>query len=248
MQGTGTPLTPIESPGHIVTVDHWQEDAPQDSESVAPHDVVDVSYRMRCRELPVDHVHALASALQDALPWLRTATNAGVHPLYGAESGNGWQRPQDPDAALHLSRRTRLKLRLPTHRLPAARALVGCTIQVAGRDLGIGELTVRPLTTCATLFSRYVASHHAHDEVRFLAEVCTQLENLEVSTKRLLAGRLHSLRSPDGPISARSLMVADLSPAESLRLQEHGIGMGRSFCCGLFVPHRSIEPVGETRP
>jgi len=240
-------LTSTEWPGHVVTVTYWQEDAQHDNEYVAPEDVVDVSYRMRCRELPVDHVHALSSALRDALPWLRTAANAGVHPIYVAESGNGWQRPQDPDAALHLSRRTRLKLRLPTQRLPAARELVGRTLQVAGQDLSIGELTIKPLTTCATLFSRYVASNHAHDEVRFLAEVSAHLHDLEVSTKRLVAGRLHSLRSPDGPVNARSLMVANLSPAQSIRLQEQGLGPGRSFCCGLFVPHRGIDSVGDAR-
>ena len=224
---------------------YWQDDTPAEAEFVVPEDVVDVAYRMQCRELPVDHIHGLCSALHAVLPWLRTESSAGVHPIYGAASGNGWQRPQQPDAALHLSRRTRLKLRVPAHRLGESRALVGRRLRIAGRDLGVGELTVKLMSTSATLYARYVASDRAHDEECFLAEAAMQLGGMDVPAVRMLAGRLYSLKSPSGPISVRSLMVAGLSPAESIRLQQRGLGWGRAFCCGVFVPHRGIEPVGQ---
>lgn len=227
-----------------MSTDYWHDDGPRAAPYAVPEDVVDVAYRIACRELPVDHVHALASALQAALPWLASAEHAGVHPIHGAESGNGWQRPQAPDDVLHLSRRTRLRLRLPAERVAAARALVGTTLQVAGRALAVGEMAVRPLRSSATLFSRYVASAQAADEAAFLVEVAEQLRAIDVPAHRLLAGRLHALRFPGGPVRARSLLVAGLAPPESVRLQEHGLGRGRASGCGLFVPHRGIEAVG----
>ena len=225
---------------------YWQEDTAADVEYVVPQDVVDIAYRMHCRELPVDHVHALCSALHAELPWLPTEPTAGVHPIHGAASGNGWQRPDDPDAPLHLSRRTRLRLRVPAHRVGDARALAGVTLQVAGRELAVGEATVRLLSTNATLYARYVASSHADDEERFLAEAAAQLAAMDVPSTRMMAGRRHALQSPRGPIDARSLMVAGLSPAQSVLLQQRGLGSGRAFCCGVFIPHRGIDPVGES--
>ncbi len=230
-----------------MTTDYWQEDTRSADAYVVPGDVVDVVYRMRCSELPVDHIHALCTALQAALPWLQSEAGAGVHPLYGAESGNGWQRPQAPDATLHLSRRTRLRLRLPAQRLTDAQALVGCTLQVAERGLTVGDSSVKQLTDSDTLFARYVASQHAGDEARFLAEAAAQLRDMDVADTRMMAGRLHTLRTPEGPIHARTLMVAGLSPAQSVRLQQKGLGSRRAFCCGVFVAHRGIEPVYPDR-
>ncbi len=226
-------------------MNYWQDDAPSPDEYVVPQDVVDVAYRMQCSELPVDHVHALCRALHNALPWLQTDPAAGVHPIYGAASGNGWQRPEAPDEVLHLSRRTRLKLRLPAHRLADAEALVGHTLSVAGRELTVGEFTVRLLSTSATLFARYVASDVAGDETGFLAEAAAQLVSIDVPANRMMAGRLHSLQSPDGPISARTLMVAGLTPAQSVRLQQRGLGSRRAFGCGVFIAHRGIDPVDK---
>ncbi|MBT4668468.1 MAG: hypothetical protein HOC17_04305, partial [Candidatus Ruthia sp.] len=46
-----------------------------------------------------------------------------------------------------------------------------------------------------------------------------------------------------GIIHTRSLMVADLRKAESVKLQEQGIGKHRLLGCGLFVPQKGIESV-----
>jgi len=51
---------------------------------------------------------------------------------------------------------------------------------------------------------------------------------------------------PDGSIFTRSLMVADLEPEQSVRLQQIGLGEGRTIGCGLFIPHKGIKAVKET--
>ena len=42
-------------------------------------------------------------------------------------------------------------------------------------------------------------------------------------------------------------MVAELEPEQSVRLQEVGLGSGRSIGCGLFIPHRGIKPVNDDK-
>jgi len=49
----------------------------------------------------------------------------------------GWYRPQDTAALLHLSRRTRMMLRVPKHRIDDAHALSGMALDVAGHRLAV---------------------------------------------------------------------------------------------------------------
>nr|WP_296749511.1 type I-MYXAN CRISPR-associated protein Cas6/Cmx6 [Thioalkalivibrio sp.] len=221
----------------------WDDDAPYD-ELAGLRDVVDVSFRIDCSCLPLDHAHALSSALLERLPWLETDELAGVHLIHGAESGNGWMRPQDPERdLLHLSRRARLRLRVPEARVDSATALVGSRLDVAGFAVGIGAMNVIPLEPLPVVFARYVVSEPDQDEAAFLAGMAAELSRLGVPVSKLLSGRRHVLRAPEGLLHTRSLMVAELEPEASLRLQRSGVGPERAMGCGLFIGHKDIAPV-----
>lgn len=233
---------------------YWQEDKDKEPPFVVPDDIVDVAFRIRARTLPLDHAHALSEALHAALPWLSEDPAAGIHLIHGAESGNGWQRPEDPEnEVLHLSRRTRLTLRLSAERVAAAQALGGQTMDVAGHEVGIeppGE--VKPLSSLSTIFARYVidqnvsadsiAQAHA-DESAFLEWAVKELNALDIGVRKILCGRVHHFHTPQGDLYTRSLMLADLTPEESVRLQRQGLGSHRRMGCGLFIPHKGIKPV-----
>jgi hypothetical protein len=45
------------------------------------------------------------------------------------------------------------------------------------------------------------------------------------------------------PVTGYSLMLDGLSPADSLRVLEAGLGRHRRLGCGLFVPHKSAAAV-----
>jgi hypothetical protein len=62
----------------------------------------------------------------------------------------------------------------------------------------------------------------------------------------MLGGITHTMKFPDGAVFTRSLMVADLAPEQSVRLQQAGLGEGRTIGCGLFLPHKGINPVKES--
>jgi hypothetical protein len=40
-------------------------------------------------------------------------------------------------------------------------------------------------------------------------------------------------------------MVASLTVAESIRLQQRGLGSNRLLGCGIFIPHKGIDPVNR---
>ena len=63
----------------------------------------------------------------------------------------------------------------------------------------------------------------------------------------MMSGRANHLRFPDKTLTTRSLMIDGIDPIESVRLQQQGLGGGRIFGCGLFLPHKGIDAVNETQ-
>ena len=59
----------------------------------------------------------------------------------------------------------------------------------------------------------------------------------------MICGRSGEISGANGSLFTRALMVADLSPEESVSLQQQGLGDDRLLGCGLFVPHKGIDAV-----
>lgn len=222
----------------------WQKDDADPSFEV-PDDVVNVLFAIDCKRLPVDHAYALSEALCGAVPWLREDPTVAVHTVHMAGSQNGWQRPEHgTDRFLLLPRRTKLTIRVPKARVTALLdALQGTTLLVAGAALTIGEGKLKGLSKEPTLFARYVATHPDEAEDDFLRRTAAELCALEVRVRKALCGKDTLLSTPQGLISTRSLLLADLSPEESVRLQQQGLGPYRAMGCGIFIPHKGIEAV-----
>jgi CRISPR-associated protein Cas6 len=222
----------------------WQED---DSETLTqmPQDVVDVLFAIDCRQLPVDHAYALSASLKDAVPWLADDPAVAVHTVHVAGSQNGWERPEHgSDRHLILSRRTKLTLRVPAARIDdVIEGLRGKTLDVGGCALTVGLGKPRPLSKETTLFARYVAARPGDSEDGFLAWAAEALGAMGIRVRKALCGKETPLAIPGGFVHTRSLMLANLSLDESLRLQERGLGPHREMGCGIFIPHKGIDPV-----
>lgn len=206
-------------------------------------DMIDAAFTITCSTLPLDHAHALSSAIQAELPWFATDPRAGLHLIRAAESGGGWMRPEAPDTLLHLSRRTRLVLRLPEDRLDVIARLTGRTLDISGHALRVGPLSVRPLSRITTLFSHCVFLEHCSSEAGFMKMAAHALETLGIKPGVMLCGRETPITTPQQMLVTRSLMLAGLTPEQSLLLQQHGLGEARKLGCGLFIPHKSITDV-----
>lgn len=226
----------------------WNEDKAEDKSYRVSDDIVDLSFAVHCKMLPLDHAYALSRALHGALPWFADEAAVGMHLIHGAESGNGWYRPQDTRGALlHLSQRARMMLRVPKHRIDDARALEGKVLDVDGHRLEIREGTIKPLSVMSTLFARHVAMADPRmSEAAFLEHVAADMRSLDIRVNKILCGKAHDLNTPEGAMHTQSVMIADLEPESAVLLQQKGIGPGRKMGCGLFLPHKGIKPVKET--
>ena len=221
------------------------EDEDKQVEFVQPDNVVDLSFKINCKQLPTTHAWELSQALYEILPWLFDEPEVGVHQIHGATAGNGWERPADGEL-IHLSKRTRMSLRMPRARVEETMSLIGAKMDVAGYEIEIGAVTEKPLNPLATLFSRYVVVPDGLDEDGFMQWVVDELAQRDIKLRKMLCGIDHTIHTPDKDIETRSLMMADLDKQASIALQEQGIGAHRHLGCGIFMPHKGIKAVGET--
>lgn len=204
-----------------------ERDAPTSS-------AVDMVFPLFGRNLPPEHALPLRQALQRALPWLAEEPQAGVHPVKLAH-GSGTQ-------AL-LSPRSRLLLRLPRRRVEEAAVLAERTLAVGECEVRLGTPHLRELLPHATLYAHAVAAQ-GEDEADFVRLVDAGLAELGLRSP-WICGRRGSRRLEDGSLTTFSLMVHDVPPADSLRLQERGLGAHRLLGCGIFVPHKTTAAVGD---
>lgn len=228
---------------------YWEDDKAENTPYVVPDDVVDLVYRITCRSLPLDHAHSFSVAVREQLFWIDEEECAGIHLIHGAESGNGWMRPEDTSSELlHLSRRARMTLRVPKHRIDDAHRLSGRKLDIDGHSLEVGRATVKLFSTLPTQFARYVVVPEGiapDDEEAFMAYAVGRLRALDIKVRKLLCGRTHAIRHPDGDLHTRSLMLADLEVEEAVTLQQQGMGRYKTMGCGLFIPHKGIRAVQE---
>lgn len=218
---------------------YWQEEV-NEQQFIVPEKVVDLVFQIDCATLPVDHAWVLLQEIRRALPWFGDAPSEGLHIIHGADSGNGWERPQASDDLLYLSRRVKLILRLPRERVEPAQALSGNILDLDGHRMAVGQSKVRNLGMTNFLYSRYVVGPQSASEDQFITWAVQELTALGVSCKKILCGKSCRLSTGEQQLETRSLMVANLSFQDAVTLQESGIGPHRSMGCGLFVPQKSF--------
>ena len=223
---------------------YWQEEDER-TLSTVPDDVVDLVFAIACKTLPLDHAYSLSQAIQEILPWLAEEQGAGIHTIHVAESGNGWMRPTEVSAILHPSRRTKLRVRVPKHRVEQGKSLTGKTLNLDGHTVTVKEVTVKLLSDHPTVFSRYIVTDGFESETEVLEEMVKQLKAMGIKPKKMLCGTETIIATPEKEIKTRSLMLADLSVEESVMLQMKGLGSHRWLGCGLFIPHKDIKEVKE---
>jgi len=224
----------------------WQENStslPVEANSV------DVHFRIVCRELPIDHAHALSNALLEKVPWINDVPNVGIHSIYVAGSQNGWERPNaSTGGRLVLSKRTRLRIRILApyaERLIADLRAQRLTIQ--GEPLDILSGAIKTFDTNATLFCRscsfFDVNEPERDESNTIDQVKASCEQMGFTPNKILCGKSQSIKTVDGSISARSVMIADVPMRYSLTLQDVGLGRWRVLGCGILIPHKDTAAI-----
>ena len=195
--------------------------------------MVDVAFTLRGGPIPADHGWQLFGLLAQRLDWLAAEADAGVHPIRGARALAG---------EIHLGARARLMLRLPRERAEQSFALSGARLAL-GNSVEVGGARLRPLFAHGTLYSQFVATG-TPDEAGFQRDVSAELERAGIGCK-VICGRMRHAQTEGAEIVGFSLMLHDISPEHSLRMQAAGLGAGRKLGCGIFIPHKSAAAVGS---
>ena len=198
--------------------------------------IVDIFFEVRGSRVSADHGYALYGAVARVLEaredaWLHQSDQVGLHLLRGAYDRRGW---------LLLGPRARFGLRLPAAVIPKVLALAGKRLMLGGDTLRVGVPHVQALRPAPVLAARLVTTRNGQDEGRFDREIARQLSGLEIAASAI-RGRRRIVRIKDKTVVGYGVRVAGLNAAESLRLQEHGLGGRRKMGCGVFVPVRGTE-------
>lgn len=225
----------------------WEEDEDKSIPYSVPDAITDISFAIKCKQLPIDHIYSLSTALAEKLPWINDEPNVGLHPIHVAESGNGWLRPEsNEDAWLWPSRRTRFYMRIPKHRIDDMDALIDQTISIDGHPLTLGKHKLKPLINSSVIFARYIHSEIKESEDEFLARMAKEIYDLtQVKIRKMMCGKSHEINTPDGKLHTKHLMVADLDNDPSVKIQQAGLGDYRLLGCGLFQPHKGIKSLNS---
>ena len=111
----------------------------------------------------------------------------------------------------------------------------------------LSKPTIKNLIITDTLFCRSVVVENNENEEEFLKNVHLLLKLMGINVKKMLCGKEHSIKIPNKTLVGKTLLITDLEKDDSIKIQQLGIGIGKLFGCGIFLPHKSIAPVAVSK-
>jgi CRISPR-associated protein Cas6 len=198
--------------------------------------MIDIYYNLSGDKIAVDNSYHLFSAvcrLWDEVHW---RDDISIMPIKGPFT------PPERELTPH-----RMMMRVKEGDLPIIKDLVGKTLSLNGAEVKIERLErINPLLPKEKLFSRLVIGKDKTTHRELLDFAREELARIGVNGEAALVARSGDLGNRD-PFVRRTLdikgvnivgyalTVDGLSPDDSIRLQEQGIGGRRHFGCGVFV-------------
>jgi len=222
---------------------YWEDDD-QEKQKKSSEKIVDISFKVNCNKIAADHAYDLFQAVSKRFPKINTIDNLAIHSVHGAESGAGWERPE---TEIYLSKRTRFCIRTPIEHSEEFHDLNGETLKIGKYEMSFSKPTIKKLGITDTLFCRTVVVENNNSEEEFLKDVSLSLAEMSISVKKMLCGKEHIIQTPNKALVGKTLLITDLEKHDSIKLQELGIGIGKLFGCGIFLPHKSIAPVAISK-
>lgn len=190
-------------------------------------EMIDAVFDISADVIPANYPFSLWNALLQHIPALGDDELVGVIPL----------RTSISEAGMLLPKRSKLVLRLTPALADDFTTLSGQALDIGGTTLQLGSGKLRKLQSYPTLHAHLVTS--VKDEVAFLEDITTRLAELGIAGK-LLCGMRNVIQIQNRTIHGYSLVIHDLKPYDSLRLQYTGLGADRQFGCGIFIPYKVI--------
>lgn len=196
---------------------------------------LDLHFTLTPRDpLPVDHGYLLYGAISRELPAIHQSNGIAIHPIRGR---------QVEGRLLAVMPWSSLTLRVPDGRIGEVLPVSGRSLRVGPAVLHVGVPRVEALRPSAALRSRLVTIkiQEAPTAVEitpeiFQAALRRQLDELGIPPDVLVTlGKRRTLRIKTKEVVGYEVILEGLSAAESLALQEAGLGGRRHMGCGVFV-------------
>ena len=197
--------------------------------------------------LPTDHSYPLYAALSALVP----AFHADDSPLrFAPITGIG-----QPDGTLQLGPHSCLRVRLPDDSVRLVLPLAGKKLTVGDSFIRLGVPAVRTLVAAPAVVARMVTFKMTNGDTpaHFLTTARAKLAELGVKGEPSLPIHLDGERAGEpkrrvvrikgAMIVGYSLLVSELSAADSLTQQERGHGGRTHQGCGFFTP---AKPEGQS--
>ncbi len=166
------------------------------------------------------------------MPWLGDVEMLGIHPIQGANLGDG---------NLRVGRRCKLMIRAPRERVSELMQLTGQEFTISDHVIKIGAGKLRALSWHTPLYAHCVTTGSS-DEKAFAADVIRLLDEKNIDS-RFICGKRQTLTTAQGVEYGYSLMLHGLPIEHALQIQQEGLGTNRKLGCGIFIPHKSIVAV-----
>ena len=190
-------------------------------------EMIDVVFDLQGVSVHEHYPCQMWSALVQHLPDLAAQPNTGVHPLRGSLH-NG---------QLLLSRRSKLVLRVASELVNYVSGLQGKKLEISGGILQVGAFKTREIQPAPTLHAGMVESPFA--EVEFIESMKKQLQEMDVACN-LICDKYREIICDDKIYKGYGLVLHDLKPLASIKVQQTGLSSARHLGCGIFVPFKAI--------
>jgi CRISPR-associated protein Cas6 len=192
-------------------------------------------------DLPTDHAYPMYGALSGLVPGFHQPGGPRFLPLSGESGGPG---------RLRLTPRSRLRVRADADHIRAVLPLAGRRLDVAGSGVRLGAPEVHPLVPAPALAARVatvkLAAGGPPEADGCVASWRKSLEALGIAGRVGIpthrGGRWEGrpvrrvVRVKGKAIVGYAAVVTGLSAADSVRLQEVGLGGRTRLGCGFLLP------------
>jgi CRISPR-associated protein Cas6 len=204
-------------------------------------EVVDCTLAVKGDLIHLDHSYELFSALSRKQIVLHDPSlKIGIFGINGSPD-------RKKKTILHLSDKSKLRLRLPIQAVGIAYRLEGHSLIVGSYELQLGEVNISLLNPSPNLTSRLIVIKNATEPDLFLASCQRQIDELNIKGEIALNDRPNgqtkykTIKIRGFTVMGFGLTVTHLNPIDSLILQQEGLGGKRKMGCGMFVPVQSMN-------
>lgn len=177
--------------------------------------------------VPQDSGYALFAAISRVVPTIHESAGIGLHPLRGRQLG---------DRRIQLVESSYVTLRIDDAHISQMLQLSGASLSLGTSEIRLGVPRLHSLICSPVVRSRLVTIKGMMTQESFVEAVQRQLLGQDVaSTANIVLGKRRTIRIRSREIVGFEVLIERLSAAESIAIQEHGIGGRRHMGCGVFA-------------